>query len=234
MIFSCLTKFYHQGEFMAISNYYEYEPQDGEVESLVVMLHGVGSNGRDLISLAPMLASGLPGTKFISPDAPYSCDMMPPGYPDSYQWFSLKTYDQPFLLAGVKSVFPLVEEFLETLIKQYNIPYNKLALLGFSQGTMTGLYTAPRLKETIAGILGYSGALLWDAETKAEELNRMPIRLIHGRSDDVVPVGSWHSAMEVLKAHDYEVDGHTTPGLTHSIDQEGIDSGLSFLQKILS
>jgi len=218
---------------MAISNYYEYGPQDGDAKSLVVMLHGVGSNGKDLISLAPMLAAGLPDTKFISPDAPFACDMVPPGYPDAYQWFSLQSYDPAPMLAGVQNAFPLVEEFIEALIERINVPYSKLVLLGFSQGTMTSLYTAPRLKDTIAGILGYSGALLWEADTKSEDLKRMPVRLIHGQADDVVPVKSWDHAMEVLQEHKYEVDGHTTPGLTHSIDQVGIDSGLEFLQKIL-
>lgn len=218
---------------MTISNYYEYGPKVGEIESLVVMLHGVGSNGKDLISLAPMLAAGLSGTKFISPDAPFVCDMVPPDYPDAYQWFSLQSYNPSALLSGVKSVFQQVEEFIETLIERFKVPYNKVVLLGFSQGTMTSLYTAPRLKGTVAGILGYSGALLWEEDTKSDELKRMPIHLIHGEADDVVPVEAWYNAMEVLKEHNYEVDGYTTPGLIHSIDQKGIDSGLLFLQKIL-
>lgn len=218
---------------MAISNYYEYGPQDEDVKDLVVMLHGVGSNGKDLISLAPMLAAGLPGTKFISPDAPFVCDMVPSGYPDAFQWFSLQSYNEASMLAGVQNASPLLEKFLETLVERFNLTYDKVALLGFSQGTMASLYTAPRLKETVAGILGYSGALLWEEDVKSEELKRMPIRLIHGEADDVVHVSSWHSAMEALKGHNYEVDGHTTPGLVHSIDQKGIDSGLEFLQKIL-
>ncbi len=218
---------------MSIANYYEYGPEGENVKSLVVMLHGVGSNGKDLISLAPLLTAGLPGTKFISPDAPFACDMVPPGYPDAFQWFSLQSYDPASLLAGVQNVFPLVESFLETMAKKFNVPYSKIALLGFSQGTMTSLYTAPRLKETIAGVLGYSGALVWEPDTNSDDLKRMPVRLIHGEADDVVPVQAWHNAMDTLKEYNYEVDGHTTPGLIHSIDQPGIDSGLLFLQKIL-
>ncbi len=218
---------------MGISNYYEHGVKDEDVKSLVVMLHGVGSNGQDLISLAPMLAAGLPDTKFISPDAPFACDMVPQGYPDSYQWFSLQSYDPAPMLAGIQKASPLLEEFLETLIERFTLSYDKIALLGFSQGTMMSLYTAPRLKETIAGILGYSGALLWEKDTKSEELKHMPIFLIHGEADDVLNVESWHNAMKVLKEHGYEVDGYTTQRLTHSIDQKGIDSGLSFLQKIL-
>jgi len=218
---------------MSISNFYEYGPDLGEVEHLVIMLHGVGSNGQDLISLAPILLQKLPKTMFISPDAPFPCDMVPPGYPNSYQWFSLQDRDPKTMLEGVKEVFPIVEDFIEKQLETYNVPPEKLALLGFSQGTMTSLHVAPRLKSKIAGLLGYSGALLWDSKADIEKFQKMPIHLIHGEADDVVPVQARAQAEEILKKHGYEVSGHTTAGLTHSIDQKGIDSGAEFLSKIL-
>jgi len=218
---------------MSISNFYEYGPDLGEVEQLVIMFHGVGSNGQDLISLAPILSQKLPKTMFISPDAPFPCDMVPPGYPNSYQWFSLQDRDPKAMLEGVKQVFPIVEDFIEKQLETYNVPPEKLALLGFSQGTMTSLHVAPRLKSKIAGVLGYSGALLWDSSQDIEKFQKMPIHLIHGEADDVVPVQARAQAEEILKNHVYEVSGHTTAGLTHSIDQKGIDSGAEFFSKIL-
>ncbi len=219
---------------MSITNFYQYGSDADDVEQVVVMLHGVGSNGQDLISLAPMLSEKLPKTMFISPDAPFPCDMVPPGYPNSYQWFSLQDRDPLVMLNGVKDVFPLVEEFIEEQLKAYDIPADKLALLGFSQGTMTSLYSAPRLKDKIAGVLGYSGALLWDASDDVDGLHKTPIHLIHGEADDVVPVQAHAQAKQVLEQHGFEVSGHTTPYLTHSIDQKGIDSGVEFLLKIFS
>ena len=219
---------------MTISNYYEFGPDAGKVEKLVVMLHGVGSNGRDLISLAPMLAPDLPTTMFISPDAPFHCDMVPPGYPDAYQWFSLQSYELAKMLTGVEDAFPLVEKFIETLLERFNVAHENLVLLGFSQGTMTSLYTAPRLKKPIAGVMGFSGALLNEEGVSADDLQKMPIRLIHGEADDVVPVQRWKDATEALKAQGYDVDGHKTSGLPHSIDQEGIDGAKEFLEKVLA
>ncbi len=215
--------------FMSIENYYEYIPQ-GKPESLVIMLHGVGSNGQDLISLAPYLAQGLPKTAFVSPDAPFPCDMVPPGYPNSYQWFSLHDRDPKPMLDGVKSAFPVLESFIEEQLKRLGLSHDKVALLGFSQGTMTSLYAAPRLKNKIAGVLGYSGALLW--EEGAQHI--VPVHLIHGEADDVVPVQSREVAEKTLSEHGFTVTGHTTPRLTHSIDQKGIDSGAKFLKDILS
>ncbi len=216
---------------MSISNFYEHKPASGEPKQIIIMLHGVGSNGRDLISLAPMLAQYVPEAVFISPDAPFACDMVPAGYPDSYQWFSLQDRDPKAMLDGVKTAFPLVEGFIESQLERYNLPADKLALLGFSQGTMTALYVAPRLKNKIAGVLGYSGALLSDGKG---EKHKMPIHLIHGQADDVVPVQAWEAAKEALISNGYEFSGNTSAGLTHSIDQAGIDGGGGFLKKMLN
>lgn len=212
---------------MSIQNFYEHAPKNADPEQVVILLHGVGSNGQDLISLAPMWAQALPKAIFISPDAPFPCDMVPPGYPNSYQWFSLLDRDPHKMLDGVKTVFPFVEEFIETQRERFSVPYNKVALVGFSQGTMTSLYVAPRLKGKIAGVLGYSGALLQDEGIK----HKPPVHLIHGEADDVVPVQAWEHARRTLAQEGFTVTGYTTPGLMHSIDMDGIQSGSIFLQK---
>lgn len=218
---------------MSIENYYEHKPENTP-DSMVIMLHGVGSNGRDLISLSPYLAQFVPNTVFVSPDAPFACDMVPAGYPDSYQWFSLQNRDPHVMSSGVKTVFPLVEEFIDTQRERYDLPLSRVALLGFSQGTMTSLHVAPRLKDKIAGVLGYSGALLWEQGVNTDILQKMPIHLIHGEADDVVPVMARQHAESTLSECGYMVTGHTTAGLTHSIDEKGIQSGGAFLKEVLS
>ncbi|MGH1455621.1 MAG: alpha/beta hydrolase [Alphaproteobacteria bacterium] len=219
---------------MNINNFYEHLPKSGAPKQLVIMLHGVGSNGRDLISLSPYLAQYVPDAAFVSPDAPFPCDMVPPGYPDSFQWFSLQNRDPHVMLDGVKNVFPLVEEFIAAQAQRVGLPLDKVALLGFSQGTMTSLHVAPRLKEKLAGVLGYSGALLWDEQENKADIQKPPIHLIHGEADDVVPVAAWSNARGTLIGSGFKVSGHTTAGLTHSIDEQGIKSGGEFLQNIFA
>lgn len=201
-------------------------------QQIVLLLHGLGSNGQDLISLAPYFAQKLPDAVFISPDAPFHCDMVPPGYPNSFQWFSLQTRDPSSILKGIQTAAPLLENFIEATLKDYNLSANKLALVGFSQGTMMSLYAGPRYKDKIAGVLGYSGALFWD-QAGADKLNKVPVHLIHGEADDVVPVEAYHEAQNVLKSHNFTVTGYTQPRLTHSIDDKGILSGSEFLAKVL-
>ena len=223
-----------QGE---ITNTYEMGPASGGApKQLILLLHGLGSNGQDLISLAPYYARAVPDAVFVSPDAPFACDMVPPGYPNSFQWFSLQSRDPAVMLAGIEKAAPILKTFMKEQLEKYNLTADKLALVGFSQGTMMSLYTAPRYEEQIAGVLGYSGALLGEEAIiqDPDEFKRPPIRLIHGEADDVVPVQSYAHAREVLKNAGFDVSGHTTPHLTHSIDEHGIESGCEFLKSIFA
>ena len=211
-----------------IQNYYEFGNTTNPSQ-IIFLLHGLGSNGQDLISLAPYWAAGLPDTLFISPDAPFPCDMAPFGF----QWFSLQRRDKEFVGNGIKTAFPILQGFIDEHRARFDLPLSKVALVGFSQGTMMSLYSAPRLSEAIAGVLGYSGALygeddLGDAHVKP------PIRLIHGEADDVVPVQAYTHAREALEGLGFSVSGHTTPSLTHSIDEAGIASGGAFLADIFA
>ena len=208
-----------------ISNIYEYAAREDVVpESLVILLHGLGSNGRDLISLAPMWAPDLPNTLFLSPDAPFACDMVPEGYPDSYQWFSLQDRDPDKVLAGVEMAAPILEAFIKEQGDKYDIDPGKIVLCGFSQGTMMGLHVGTRVSPRLAGILGYSGALCGSPGAQ-----QIPVTLIHGEADNVVPIDAYHAAVDILQQNGFTVGGETRPGLTHSIDEKGLEVGREFL-----
>jgi phospholipase/carboxylesterase len=58
----------------------------GKAKQLIVLLHGYGSNGDDLISLAPFFAQALPDAEFLSPNAPFPCEIAPFGF----QWFGFE------------------------------------------------------------------------------------------------------------------------------------------------
>ncbi|MEM7444617.1 MAG: alpha/beta fold hydrolase [Pseudomonadota bacterium] len=197
----------------------------GKAKQLVVFLHGVGADGNDLIGLAPQLAPILPDTEFLAPDAPFPCDMAPFGR----QWFSLQDRSPAAMLAGVRSVAPSVNAFLDRELEKRDLTPDKLILVGFSQGTMTSLYTAPRRPEPIAGVIGFSGALV-GAELLADEVkSKPPILLIHGDADEVVPVAAFDNAGHALQTAGFTVYGAKRPGLGHGIDGEGLSMGASFL-----
>ncbi len=213
---------------MKTLNHYTQAPTSGDKpKQIIVLLHGYGSNGRDLISLAPYWRDAAPEALFTSPNAPFPCEM---GV--GFQWFSLAEYTPENLLQGTQEAAPLLDNYLDKLLEEHDLTNKELILAGFSQGTMMSLYTGPRRTDTIAGVLGYSGALI-GAEDLATQ-NKPPIHLIHGESDEVVPLAAYHDAVQKLTQNGFDVSGHSTPGLGHSIDETGIESGASFINKIVN
>lgn len=197
----------------------------GPARQLVVLLHGIGADGADLIGLAPALARRLPHAAFVAPDAPSACDMAPLGF----QWFSLRDPRPAALLPGVQMAAPALDAFLDVELERHRLSDRQLALVGFSQGTMMALHVALRRPRSIAAVLGYSGALIGPEHLPAELRSRPLIFLIHGDADEVVPVGALGAAVAGLQAADVPVQWEVRPGLPHSIDPTGLEHGAAFL-----
>ena len=147
--------------------------------SLVVFLHGLGADGADLISLADPLSKVLPEAEFVAPDAPFPCDMAPMGR----QWFSLQRSGPEDLLTGAQAAAPHLNAFLDAELERLGLAANRLALVGFSQGTMMSLFCALRRPQAVAGIVGFSGLLIAPERLPAEIVSRPPVLLgaRHGR-----------------------------------------------------
>jgi phospholipase/carboxylesterase len=189
----------------------------GPARQLVILLHGWGADGNDLIGLAPYWGEMLPDAAFASPHAPFPCDM---GF--GRQWFSLADRTPEVIMAEVRLVAPAIDAFIDDQLAAHDLPPDRLAVVGFSQGTMMALYVAPRRAGEIAALVGYSGRLIGGRELAAEAKSRPPVRLIHGEQDEVVPASSMESAGEALTAAGFSVETHLRPGLGHGIDPEGI------------
>lgn len=201
----------------------------GKPHSLVVLLHGVGADGNDLIGLAPYFARALPDTAFVSPNGPYPCDMAPYGY----QWFSLQDRTPSVMLAAVQATAPILNAFIDAECDRYGLEDHQVALLGFSQGTMMSLYVATRREKPVAGIVGYSGALVGADLLAKEARSKPPVLLVHGDADPIVPFAAMESAAKALKGAGVPVETLRRPGLPHSIDEEGMAAGIRFLAQVL-
>jgi phospholipase/carboxylesterase len=201
-------------------------PRSGsKAKHLVIFLHGVGSNGDDLIALVDEWAHLLPDTAFVSPNAVAPYDMSPLGF----QWFSLRDYSLPAMRAGADAALAAVQGFIDAELQRYGLGDEQLALVGFSQGTMMALHAGLRRTNPCAGILGYSGALLSvDGIT-----TKPPVCLIHGQDDMVVPFSAIGIAESLLAGTGVAVETHARPGVGHSIDGEGLRIGVEFLRKVL-
>ncbi|MDP6785572.1 MAG: dienelactone hydrolase family protein [Rhodospirillales bacterium] len=202
----------------------------GPPRHLIILLHGVGADGNDLIGLAPHFAQALPDAHFVSPNAPFAYDMAPFGR----QWFSIRDFGPEARLAGALAAAPIVEAFIDAQLTHYGLDANRLALVGFSQGTMMALQVGLRRHPSIAGILGYSGLLVGEARLADEIASRPPVHLIHGADDELIPAPALPAAVSALEDLGVPVASHLCPGLGHGIDEEGLRLGCDFLVRVLA
>jgi len=202
----------------------------GKPRRLVILLHGLGADGNDLIGLAPYWARLLPDAEFLSPNAAFPCDMAPYGY----QWFSSQDRSPEAVLGGVRAAAPILDAFIDEALEQRGLGSGELALVGFSQGTMMSLFVGLRRAEPVAGIVGFSGRLLAPELLASELRSRPPILLVHGTEDPLVPYSSLAAAETTLKAAGVPVETVTSVGIGHSIDDQGLRRGGQFLKKVLS
>ena len=201
----------------------------GAPKQLVVLLHGWGADGANLIDLADMFMPLLPDAQFVAPNAPYPCEANPFGY----QWFSLMNRQPQAMLDGVQSAAHIVSHFIDHELHHLSLTGDKVILIGFSQGTMTALEVALHRQPQIAAVVGFSGSLI-GAETIASGIvSKPPLCLIHGEMDDVVPFGALKQATDTLKTAGIAVESHPRPSLGHSIDMDGIRIAGDFLRRVV-
>jgi len=199
----------------------------GPARQLIVLLHGYGADGNDLFDLVPVLAPHFPRAAFVSPDAPFRCGM---GF--GFEWFPLADRSPASIVAGVRMARPILNAFLDAELAALGLDDSRLALVGFSQGTMMALDVGLRRRNAPAGIVGYSGRLVPDGDAAAI-VAKPPVLLVHGDADPVVPVAALHEAVRDLKASGVDVEGYVRPGLPHSIDEGGLVLGQAFLKRCL-
>jgi phospholipase/carboxylesterase len=198
-------------------------------KQIVLLLHGFGSSGSDLISLAPPWQQSLPDALFLAPHAPQRCS-----FGAGYQWWGLSDLSPSALAAGAAQAAPAIDEFIDRKLRQYDLSETDLAMIGFSQGTMMALHVGMRRPRQIAAIVGYSGMMTGIGALRPDQITKPPVLLIHGSDDPVIPVAALHSAENELKRLGIPVSTHISAGVDHSVDPVGLRLGRDFVVKALN
>ncbi|WP_334061816.1 alpha/beta hydrolase [Limimaricola cinnabarinus] len=209
------------------------EPQSGELRSAVIFLHGYGANGADLLGLAEPLAEHMPDTLFLAPDAPEACI----GAPMGFQWFPIPWIDgssEEESRQGLQRAADDLNAFLDGVMVDEDLLPEQVMVVGFSQGTMMALHVLPRREDAVAGLVAFSGRLL-EPELLADEVqNRLPILLVHGDMDEVVPPQSLPQAAQALQEAGWtDLYAHVMKGTAHGIAPDGLEVALAFMRERL-
>jgi phospholipase/carboxylesterase len=207
-------------------------PASGTAKQLVVFLHGYGADGDDLIEIGRQWQRWLPDAAFVAPHAPE----LLPGQPAGRQWFALTFRDPHERWRGVNHAAPGLEAFLAAELARVQLPASKLALVGFSQGTMMALHLGLRRLQPPAAIVGYSGLLVLEEGKGPESLAgqvraKPPILLVHGDRDEVIPLDALFMSADALAAADVACEWHLSIGVGHGIDAEALRHGGLFLRR---
>jgi phospholipase/carboxylesterase len=220
-------------------------PANGKpATAAVILLHGYGSDGNDLIGLAPYFANVVPHAVFYSPHAHMPLENGPFG---GYQWFSLRNYNPELLRRDPELRAKFMESaaedinrgaeklnrYIDQVLAHHDLKPDRLVLLGFSQGCMMSLYVGLRRAAQIAGIIGYSGELLRPQTLATEMKSKPPVALIHGTDDPMVPVHRTVDAEKALIAAGVPCRSLIIPGLQHGIDNEGAQFGAAFMRSVI-
>jgi len=198
-------------------------------KNAVILCHGYGGDGKDISILANYWKAHLPDTIFICPDAPETCAASPTGF----QWFDLldQTSEQVLsksLVAEIK-----LNKLIDEVKEKNNLLAENIALGGFSQGSMIALQTGIKRKDKINSVIGYSGRIISTSHLEKNIISRPNIILMHGDSDQIVPIESLLEAKEFFNNNKYPIETKIFKNCEHSIPAEGSSLGLQFAKKHL-
>ncbi|MGE0547725.1 MAG: alpha/beta hydrolase [Kofleriaceae bacterium] len=193
----------------------------------VVLLHGFGAPGDDLVALADYISA--PAVRWVFPEAPIELGGL---YGDSRAWWMLdlaKLEDdlrcgvprdrRDEVPDGLVAVRAQVMRMLDEAQQRFSIPDDRLVLGGFSQGAMVSLDVALHRPAPPAALLLMSGTLLAQSEWQPRMASLAGVRVMqsHGRSDMLLPFAIAEQLGELLRAAGAMVDwqpfsgGHEIP-----------------------
>ena len=167
-------------------DYLKREPKSNtKTPSLLILLHGYGSNEEDLFSFANELPDDL---LIISARAPQNLGF------GSYAWYTIhfnntqgKFSDIPEAIAAREQIATFIDE----VQNEYNIIPDRTFLLGFSQGTILSYAVAlnyPKKVQKIIALSGYVNPDLLPENIEENDYSNLDIFSSHGSVDQVIPV----------------------------------------------
>lgn len=214
----------------------EIQTGDDPVASIVV-LHGLGADGRDFVPIARELDLSQVGpVRFVFPSAPVRPVTINNGY-RMRAWYDVlpasgpRREDEAGLRASLAEVQALIDRE-----GARGIPAVRTVLMGFSQGCAMTLLTGLRAPQRLAGLVGLSGYLPLAGTTVVERSpanHDVPLFLAHGRQDPVVVFERGLASRDALAALGYDIEWHEY-SMEHTVCEAEIADLNRWLVKVLA
>jgi phospholipase/carboxylesterase len=201
------------------------QPQvKGASTPLLLLLHGVGSNEYDLFGLAPYLDKRF---LIISVRAPYTMEV------DSFAWFEVNFTPQGPIIQPEQAEASRnrMITFLNEAVAAYGADPQQVYLMGFSQGAIMSASVALTRPELVAGVVLMSGRILPQIEplvAAPEKLKGLPVLVVHGTSDGVLPVNNGRDSQKTLSALPVDLLYREYP-MGHEVSRESLADVTSWL-----
>lgn len=206
--------------------------RSGQTRSLVVLLHGFGSAGAAMLSLARVLSAALPDTAFVAPDAPERA----PGRPGGRMWFTIPELDgsspedaDTRLRASARQL----DAFLDVQLVEAGLPPSAMALFGFSQGAGLAYEVGPRRPDQLAGVVAIAGRMKRKGALVSEVRSRPPFLILAGAEDRLLPTDEATGTIAALSQSGIPAKRILMPGTGHGISDDGLAASCDFLKSAL-
>ena len=201
--------------------------KDKDINSVVVLLHGYGGDGKDISMLTLNWKRHMPNTIFICPNGHQICPINPSGY----QWFDLTKDDSNYILNESLKAEKKINKFLDEVKEEYNLENNQISLSGFSQGCMMSINVGLTAEQAFRCIIGFSGKIINIENLKVRKKNLTHTLLIHGDQDDVVSPTHLLEAKDFLLRENVNVETHLIKNCGHHIPIDASSIALHYILK---
>jgi phospholipase/carboxylesterase len=201
---------------------------EGDADApVIVLLHGRGSDERDLFALGRELH---PRATVVSVRAPFPA--APWGYGPGWAWYRFMGGTTPEPESFERGQVALAG-FLDGLPARLGrpIPAPSLILGGFSQGGTSALAFALRHPGRVGAVLVFSGFLASHPSVAVPQGLSTPIWWGHGTADGAIPYANGEAGWQALLAAGAALTTASYPGMGHTISAEELSDAATWVQR---
>ena len=205
-------------------------PEKDKINSVIILLHGYGGDGKDISMLSLNWKRFLPNTIFFCPNGHEKCQINPNGY----QWFDLSNDDPKYILNESLKAEKILNNYINEIKNELEIKNSQICLSGFSQGCMMSINLGLTSNEKYNCVVGFSGKIIDQKNLSERITSKTNTLLIHGDQDQIVPPTNLLNSKDFLLRHKINIQTKMIKNCDHHIPIEASSLALKFIKDNLN